>query len=257
MEPSTDFTEIRLPIALGVLLLLLSWEIIQPFFERFARGKGAWKRRGLNASFNLGLGAINAVIVSGLFVGLWATTMAWTEVHHVGLLNWLPVTGFSRGLLAILLLDAWTYLWHRMNHTVPVLWRFHRLHHADREMNVTTANRFHFGEIVLSSILRLPILALLGVNIEELAIYDTMLFAAVQFQHANIGLPEWLDRTLRYFLVTPHLHKVHHSVVRTEADSNFSSMFSWWDRLFRTYRLSRDLRKIKFGVDDGAQRYEQ
>jgi len=250
MEPSTDIAEIRLPIALGVLLVLLSWEMIRPFFAHFARGLGAWKRRGLNASFNLGLGAINALIVSGLFVGLWATTMAWSEVHGVGLLNWFPVTGFWRGLLAILVLDGWTYTWHRMNHTFPAFWRFHRLHHTDREMNVTTANRFHLGEIVLSSLLRLPLLALLGANVEELAIYDTMLFAAVQFQHANIGLPEWLDRTLRTLLVTPHLHKVHHSVVRSEADSNFSSLFSWWDRIFRSYRLSRDLRRIQFGVDD-------
>ncbi|MFA6963083.1 MAG: sterol desaturase family protein, partial [Opitutaceae bacterium] len=138
----------------------------------------------------------------------------------------------------------------RLNHVWPFLWRFHRLHHADREMNVTTANRFHIGEIVLSSLLRVPLLALLGVRLEELALYETALFAVVQFHHANIGLPEWLDRALRCVIVTPYLHKVHHSVVRAEADSNFSSLFSWWDRLFRTFRLSRDPRRIVFGVDD-------
>lgn len=250
MNTSTDIAAIRLPIALGVLLILLAWELAQPFFATFTRGTGALKRRGLNALFNLGLGAINALIISGLFVGLWAATMAWTEARGVGLLQWLPVAGFWRGLLAILLLDAWTYAWHRINHVFPFLWRFHRLHHADREMNVTTANRFHLGEIVLSSTLRLPLLAILGARVEEVAIYDTMLFAVVQFQHANIGLPEWLDRTLRCVIVTPHLHKVHHSVVRAEADSNFSSLFSWWDRVFRTFRLSRDPRSIVFGVDD-------
>jgi len=250
MKTSTDIASIRLPLALGVLLLLLAWEVVQPYFASFTRGAGALQRRGLNAALNLGLGAVNALTISGVFVGLWAVTMAWAETHAFGLLRWLSISGIWHGLLALLLLDAWTYVWHRLNHVFPELWRFHRLHHSDREMNVTTANRFHLVEIVLSSTLRLPLLALLGVRLEELALYDTLLFAVVQFQHANIGVPEWLDRTLRCVIVTPHLHKVHHSVVRAESDSNFSSLFSWWDRLFQTFRLSREPRRIVFGVDD-------
>ncbi len=254
MISSTDIASFRLPIAVGVLLLLLGWEVARPFFANFTRGTGAWRRRGLNAAVNLGLGTVNALVISVGFVGLWAATMAWAEAHHFGLLWWLPVGGIGRGVLAILLLDAWTYEWHRLNHAFPLLWRFHRLHHADREMNVTTANRFHLVEIVLSSTLRLPLFALLGVRIEELALYDTLLFAVVQFQHANIGLPEWLDRGLRWVIVTPHLHKVHHSVVRAEANSNYSSLFSWWDRIFRTLRLSPNPRAIAFGVDDEPPR---
>jgi sterol desaturase/sphingolipid hydroxylase (fatty acid hydroxylase superfamily) len=250
MNTSTDIASIRLPLAMGVLLLLLAWEVVQPYFANFTRGPGALQRRGLNAALNLGLGAVNALIISGVFVGLWAATMAWAETRGFGLLRWLSISGIWHGLLAILLLDAWTYAWHRLNHVLPVLWRFHRLHHSDTEMNVTTANRFHLVEIVLSSTLRLPLLALFGVRLEELALYDTLLFAVVQFHHANIGVPEWLDRALRCLIVTPHLHKVHHSVVRADADSNFSSLFSWWDRLFRTFRLSREPRRIVFGVDD-------
>ncbi len=176
--------------------------------------------------------------------------MAWAEERSFGLLRWLPTGEIWRGVLIVLLLDAGTYIWHRRNHALPALWQFHRLHHAGREMNVTMANRFHLGEIFLSSTLRIPLLALLGARIKEVAIYDTMLFAVVQFQHANIGLPEGLDRALRCVIATPHLHKVHHSVVRAEADSNYSSLFSWWDRVFRTFRLSSDPRRIVFGVDD-------
>lgn len=256
MNSPFDPAVYRPAIAVGVLVVLLVWELAHPFFAAFTHGPGAFRRRGLNAATNLGLGVLNALVVSGVFVGLWAATMSWAESHHFGVSRWLSFSGGWRWLAILLALDAWTYAWHRLNHELPALWRFHRLHHADREMNVTTANRFHTGEIVLSSALRIPLLAILGVRVEELAVYETMLFAVVQFQHANIGLPEWLDRSLRWVIVTPHLHKVHHSVVRAEADSNFSSLFSWWDRLFRTWRLSPDPHCIVFGVDDGTGRHK-
>jgi len=182
-------------------------------------------------------------------LALWVKAMQWAEAHHFGLLHWLSAPEWLRWALALLLLDAWTYWWHRLSHIVPFFWRFHRLHHSDRRMDVTTANRFHPGEITLSSLLRLPVLALIGCRLEQLALYELLLFAVVQFQHANIGLPERLDRALRCVIVTPHMHKVHHSVVRTERNSNFSSLFSWWDRLARTLRLSSDPRRIAFGLD--------
>ncbi len=250
MISANDITSYRFTLSVGMLALLLGWEMAQPFFAEFTRGPGVWKRRSLNATLNLGLGFLNGAVVAGIFVSLWAATTAWAELRDFGLLHSLPAQGPWRWMLAILLLDVWTYLWHRLNHTSRFLWRFHRLHHSDREMNVTTANRFHLGEIVLSSALRVPLLALLGVRLEQLALYETMLFAVVQFHHANVGLPEWLDGALRWVIVTPHLHKVHHSVVRAETDSNYSSLFSWWDRLFRTFRLSRDPRRIVFGVGD-------
>ena len=108
------------------------------------------------------------------------------------------------------------------------------------------------GEIVLSSIARIPVLALIGCRVEQFAVYEIALFAVVQFQHANIGLPDALDRVLRIMIVTPHLHKVHHSVMMAEQNTNFSSLFSWWDRLARTRCLSSDQSAIVFGVDDPA-----
>ncbi len=250
MNAPSDIAAFRLPFALGVLLALLAWELAHPFFASFTHGQKALKRWGLNAAVNLGLGAFNALVVSAVFVGLWAATMGWSESHRVGLSWWLPLSGGWRWLAVILLLDVWMYAWHRLAHVLPQLWRFHRLHHADREMNVTTANRFHTVEIIVSSLLRIPLLALVGARIEELAVYETMLFAVVQFQHANIALPEPVDRALRWVIVTPHLHKVHHSVVCAEADPNFSSLFSWWDRLFHTLRLSDTPHHIVFGVSD-------
>ncbi len=236
----------RAGIAVGVLALLLAWETAQPFFGHFA-GVGLRARHGVR---NLSLGALNIFVVAVGFAAVWLTTTEWAAAHRFGLLQWTNAPAAWRWPVAILLLDAWTYLWHRLNHIVPLLWRFHRWHHADRAMDVTTASRFHTGEIVLSSLLRVPVLALIGCRIDELALYEVLLFTVVQFHHANISLPERLDRILRAVIVTPNLHKVHHSVVRAECDSNYSSLFSWWDRIFGSFRVARDPRAIVFGVED-------
>lgn len=124
-------------------------------------------------------------------------------------------------------------------------------------MDVTTAGRFHFGEIALSSLLRIPLVLLLGIRLPELVAYEAMMFAVVQFHHANIGLPEWMDRLLRLAIVTPAMHKVHHSRVQAETDSNYTSLFSFWDRLFGTFRLRDDLRTIRFGLDGLDRKADQ
>ncbi|MDP3073198.1 MAG: sterol desaturase family protein [Opitutaceae bacterium] len=235
-------------LAAAVLVALLAWETAQPYFPLFGRTR----ERARHGVLNLALGALNAAVVALVFAGLWLAVTQWAAVHRFGLLNLLAsdLAPWMRAALAVLLLDAWTYGWHWLNHRVPFFWRFHRWHHADRAMDVTTASRFHTGEIVLSSILRVPVLLLIGCGIGELALYELMLFAVVQFHHANLALPERLDRVLRLVIVTPALHKVHHSIVRAESDSNYSSLFSWWDRVFRTLRLVRDPRRIVFGVEE-------
>ncbi len=236
----------RVALGVGLLFGLLAWETAQPFFTFFGRPLD----RARHGALNLALGAFNAGLLALVFAGAWFAVTQWTATHHFGVLHWREFSPWPRAALALLLLDAWTYFWHRLNHRMPFFWRFHRWHHADRAMDVTTASRFHTGEIVLSSLFRVPVLAVIGCGINELALYELLLFAVVQFHHANIFLPDRLDRLLRLVLVTPSLHKVHHSVVRTERDSNFSSLFSWWDALFRTRRISSAPLKIVFGVGD-------
>ena len=228
------------------LAALLAWETARPFLPLF---HGA-AERARHGAWNLALGLLNIAVVALLFAGLWLAVTQWTAAHRFGLLNALDLAPWLRLALAVLLLDAWTYVWHRLNHRVPFFWRFHRWHHADRAMDVTTASRFHTGEIVLSSVLRLPVLALIGCGIGELALYELMLFAVVQFHHANVALPQRLDRVMRLVLVTPALHKVHHSVVRAECDSNYSSLFSWWDRIGNTRRISAAPERIVFGIGE-------
>lgn len=137
-----------------------------------------------------------------------------------------------------------------MNHRWPVLWRFHRVHHSDPKMDVTTANRFHFGEVFTSSVMRVPVIVLAGLSLGEVVIYEAALFAVVQLHHANVALPAPLDRALRVVIVTPFIHKVHHSRWQQETDSNYASLFSVWDRLFGTLRLRDDPRAIQYGLPD-------
>ena len=228
------------------LVVLLLVESVHPFFGLFRDRR----ERGLHLLRNLALGVLNALLVAVIFAGLWVTAAAWAERNGVGLLHFLELPAWLHALGALLLLDMWTYAWHRLNHRIPVLWRFHRVHHADAAMDVTTASRFHVGELVLSSALRIPLILGLGINAWELVLYETLMFAVVQVHHANVMLPAWLDRALRTVIVTPAMHKVHHSRLQPETDSNYSALFSWWDRLFRSFRLRARPEEIHFGLDD-------
>jgi len=237
-------------LAAGLLLLLL-WESAAPFYNFF---NGSYRARGRHAFRNLVLGAANTALIAFIFIGLWLWASAWADAHHVGVLHWIgakfemPIWAHAVG--AMLLIDTWTYLWHRLNHVIPFFWRFHRVHHSDNRMDVTTAGRFHVGEILFSSLLRIPLIIILGIHLWELVLYETMMFTVVQFHHANIGLPGMLDRALRSVIVTPAMHKVHHSRWRPETDSNFSALFSFWDRIGGSFRLNSDLHSLRVGLND-------
>lgn len=243
----TELSRIRTASALVVLVVLLAWEGFVPFFAHFTGNTRERVRHGLK---NLVLGVLNSLLAGVGFAALWWKIAQWAQAHEFGLLNWLPLPVWLRLAGAVLVFDAWMYGWHRLNHRLPFLWRFHRTHHSDSKMDVTTANRFHIGEIALSSVLRVPVIALLGLQLWELALYELAMFTVVQLHHANIALPAWLDRGLRLVIVTPFMHKVHHSRWRPETDSNYSSLFSFWDRLFRTYRLRDDPRTIQLGLEE-------
>jgi sterol desaturase/sphingolipid hydroxylase (fatty acid hydroxylase superfamily) len=237
----------RTAAAVSLLVLLLLWETLAPFFNYFA---GTAAERARHGSKNLLLSVLNSALTSLGFAALWLMTARWAHDHQFGLLNWFPLPPWARLAAAFLLFDAWMYWWHRFNHRFPFLWRFHRTHHSDPRMDVTTASRFHVGEIAFSSILRVPVIALLGLQLWELALYELAMFAVVQIHHANIAFPSGFDRALRLLIVTPFMHKVHHSRFQPETDSNYSSLFSFWDRLFRTFRARDDPATLRYGLED-------
>ncbi len=232
-------------VSLLWLATLLVWETWRPCFQLFREPR----ERGLHAVRNIALAVLNVILISLVFAGTWSLIAKWSALHRVGLLHWFPLASWLHVLLAVLLLDGWTYAWHRISHQVPFLWRFHRVHHSDRHMDVTTANRFHFGEILLSSLLRIPLIALLGIEFGELVLYETLLQVCVQWQHANIRLSEPWERRLSRVVVTPGLHKIHHSNRRAETDSNYASLLSVWDQWLGTRHHREDLEQIQFGID--------
>lgn len=199
---------------------------------------------------NLTLGLLNVGVMALLAAPFLAQVAGLAEAGRFGLLHLLNLSPMVALTGAILLFDAWMYLWHRANHELGLLWRFHRVHHSDPEMDATTAVRFHIGEIMISSALRLAVILLLGITIYQLLVYEMLLMPVILFHHSNVRIPEWLDRRLRLVIVTPAIHRVHHSRLRAETDSNYSSIFSFWDRIAGTFRLRRDERPVNFGLDE-------
>jgi sterol desaturase/sphingolipid hydroxylase (fatty acid hydroxylase superfamily) len=154
----------------------------------------------------------------------------------------------ARIVVSFLLLDYTLWIWHLVNHTVPFLWRFHRVHHVDRDLDVSTALRFHFGELTLSIAFRALQLALIGGDLALLGAWQGAVLASVLFHHSNVRFPERLDRLMTLLIVTPRMHGIHHSDVHAETDSNWSSLLSVWDRLHGTLRLDVPQERIRIGV---------
>lgn len=235
-------------LAAAVLALLWLLEGLIPMFE--GRFDGRRRDRVRHDAANVALGVANALVVAVLFAGATLFVTEWARGRHFGLLNWLKLpTPWVAGAAALLLFDLWQYAWHRMNHRIPVLWRFHAVHHADEELDASSGLRFHTGEIVLSSVARLLVLPLLGMTVGQLVVYEAVLLPVVLFHHGNVKLSERADKRLRWLLVTPWMHWVHHSRWQPETDSNFASVFSFWDRLFGSFRLAKDPRTLALGLD--------
>lgn len=226
-------------LALGALWTL---ESLAPMFAH-ARDRAAHSLR------NLALGLINAIVRAGVFTTLILLVTEWAANARFGLLHELPLPAPAEWALAFLLLDFWNYAWHICCHKLPLLWRFHLVHHHDEHVDATTALRFHVGEIVLTSIALLVVLPILGVTLPQLLLYELVLVPSALFHHANIRIPARLDAALRLVIVTPRMHWVHHSRWQPETDSNYAGVLSIWDRLFGSLRLRPDPRTIELGLD--------
>ncbi|HEY6009820.1 MAG TPA: sterol desaturase family protein [Nitrospirota bacterium] len=191
---------------------------------------------------------LNGLLTKFFLAGVTFKTIEWAASHSLGFTRMLPLTKNAEWVIVFLLFDIWMYVWHMANHRIGILWRFHRAHHADTEMDTTTALRFHPGELVISTFARLPILVLIGMSFTELIVFEVMLNISTLFHHSNLALPEKADRILRTVIVTPNMHRVHHSIERYETNSNFTSLLSVWDRIAGTFRTRVDTRAITLGL---------
>lgn len=197
---------------------------------------------------NFTTGALSLAIVTLLQAPILMPLVNWTERRGVGLLNLVELPAAVGIALAVLLLDYTLWHWHRLNHVVPFFWRFHLVHHVDRDMDASTALRFHFGEHALSIGWRVLQVIVIGPSPAAIWIFHAILVASILFHHSNTRLPLRLERVLVRLIVTPRMHGIHHSDWRNETDSNWSSLFSGWDYLHRTVRLSMPQEKIVVGV---------
>lgn len=193
---------------------------------------------------NLGLWVVNTLMhpFITLPISVAAASVAlWTR----------PEFGFWPALaLDLMLLDLWAYWWHRANHRWPLLWRFHRVHHLDRFLDATSAVRFHPGEVLISALARAPIIILADIPILSIALFDTLAVAAAVFHHSNVRLPARVEATLRQLVVTPSHHWVHHHVVRRDTDSNYGLLFTFWDRMFRSWSPTTRTPGMPIGAGD-------
>jgi sterol desaturase/sphingolipid hydroxylase (fatty acid hydroxylase superfamily) len=192
--------------------------------------------RAVRWANNLGLVFLNSFILRLIFPAAAVGMAAFASENGWGILNYHDVSPAVAVIASVVAMDFIIYLQHVLVHAVPMLWRLHRVHHADLDFDVTTGARFHTLEIILSMLIKFATIAVLGPPIVAVVIFEVVLNAAAMFNHSNVRLPPGLDRVLRWIVVTPDMHRVHHSVEDDEANSNFGFNLPWWDRLFGTYR---------------------
>ena len=220
---------LRISIFAGVLAVLMLVELWRPW-------RIAQQQRGARWPSNLGLVVLDSLLVRLIFPLGAAGVAILAEVKGWGLFNLVALPSYIVLPLGIIALDLVIYAQHVAFHMVPWLWRLHRVHHADTVLDVTTGLRFHPVEIVLSMLIKAGTVLALGVPAGAVIAFEVLLNATAMFNHANIVLPGWLDRALRWIVVTPDMHRVHHSVEPSETNSNFGFNLPWWDRLFGTYQ---------------------
>src|SRR3954471_9080474 len=228
MDTTSEVT-IRLGGALGIFAAMAVLGGLPP--------RRTW-RVGRRARWpgNLGILLLDAALVRLLLPVAAVGVAAIAAQRGWGLFNITPWPPVLEGLLGFLALDLTIYAQHVAFHKIPPLWRLHRMHHADLDIDVTTGLRFHPIEILLSMLLKMAVVVLIGVPAVAVIAFEVMLIATSMFNHSNAAMPSWLDRIVRLMVVTPDMHRVHHSVLRYETDSNFGFNLPWWDRLFGTYR---------------------
>ena len=226
----------------GIVFFLLLERFIP--FRRMSLSQ--WQRWLINFSLSF----CNLLIVDQGFVLLLQRTPFFSQIFHVDLYGRLGLNSFWRIVLTIFILDFVMYIWHRLNHVIPVLWRFHRVHHSDPHVDVTTASRFHFGEMTFSAVINYSLMLSLGASIWEVRIFKLIFVFMTQLAHSNIRLFKPLEDMIWIIFVSPSMHRIHHSDIHRQTDSNYGTIFSIWDRLLGTLTKNVDSQKLHFGLKE-------
>lgn len=227
-------------LAGGIALFWLIESAIPLFRFNYNKWRHAWP----NVLFTM-----TTVVVNLGFALLIVITSDWCRDHSFGILQWIQLPVGLELIIGLLILDlVGAYLIHLIQHKIKWMWKFHMVHHADTYVDTTTANRHHPGESVFRAVFTMLAVFITGSPIWLLMLYQTLSALLSQFNHANISLPGWLDRSISWLIVSPNMHKVHHHYIRPETDTNYGNIFSFWDRLFGTYRET-PMKELRFGLD--------
>ena len=246
IQTLNDLTPVIIIVFLAVFMTL---ERYLPYFEHHkTRTKQRWRNLGIVGT---------AFVLNGLLGGGITAVILSAEENHFGLLRWvLPNAPVLTTILGMFLVDLNSYVFHRLYHRVPVLWKMHRVHHADTELDSTSALRLHPFEFLFQALTQIIVLPLLGVSITSFVLYFTFALPWFLLNHSNIKFPGWFERYASWMLVTPNWHRVHHSSNQPETDSHYADVFTIWDRLFGTAQQA-EVEKITFGLEkfrgDGDQ----
>lgn len=239
----TNEAIIRLLAFLAIITIMAIWETMKPIMTLSISKKQRW----IN---NFGLVALNVIILRILFptaavgAAFFATEHSWGLFNNITLPFWITV------IISLIIMDMFIYFQHRIFHKIPILWRLHLVHHADLDYDLSTGLRFHPIEIILSMLIKFAIILILGIPIIAVILFEIILNGVAIFNHSNISFPKKLDRILRWFIVTPDMHRVHHSVEIDETNSNFGFNLPWWDRLFNSYRQQTRATNITIGLPE-------
>jgi sterol desaturase/sphingolipid hydroxylase (fatty acid hydroxylase superfamily) len=234
---------------LGIFLIMLACEWLAPY----ARSE---QPRSLRVFFHVGISVANSVVLTLLLAWSIYACVAYTQQHAIGVVHWLGLTGGWELVATVIAFDCWDYWMHLANHKIGLLWRFHKAHHSDMEVDVTTASRFHIGELFISGCIKCLMIFAWGPSLWGLVVFEALLTGASQFHHSNVNIPIGLQDWLEKVVVTPRMHRCHHALHRNCFNTNFSSILSLWDRLARTYhwgRASQELAPIGLFKPRGAE----
>ena len=237
------FTEstIRLFMFWGGILFFLVLELLIPYRKNSVSKLKRWVN-------NLVLTLFNSILIYIIFSGAIVSTALYAQKYGMGVLNLLDLPTWLEILATVAFMDFMLYVWHLLNHKMPFLWRFHRVHHCDLNMDVSTATRFHLGELAISAVIKISLIFFLGASPLGVLIFESILVLCAQFHHSSIKVPKGFESIFWILFVPPSMHRIHHSVKIKERDSNYGTIFSLWDRLLETLIYDVDQYGIKIGV---------
>lgn len=229
---------LRIASYVAVLTGLLWCEKVAPFAPP-EQGKP------FRVRFHVGISVVNSLILYLLISWPTFTALAYAQGHNMGLSRLLGLSGWREIVATVIVFDLWDYGMHLANHRIGLLWRFHKAHHSDMEIDVTTASRFHIGELIISGCVKCLVILVWGPSLWGLVVFDTLLTTFSQFHHSNVGIPLGIQDTLERIIVTPRMHRCHHSLHRECYVANFSAIFSVWDRIFRSHHRARGVDELE------------